>query len=260
MQPILVTGGTGTLGRPLVAALTGAGQPVRVLSRRPHAEAAWSSAQWAVGNLATGAGIEQAVEGVGTVVHCATSVLTRKVDVEGTERLLVALRNPPTAEPPHLVYISIVGIDRVPFAYYRAKLEAERLIERSGLPWTILRTTQFHDLVAGFLGALARPPVMLLPRGLRFQPVEVREVAERLVAVSLGGPAGRVTDLGGPEVLGVRELAATYLRAAGRRRATVPVPGAAARGFRKGGHLCPDHADGKRTWAEFLASRFQGGS
>jgi uncharacterized protein YbjT (DUF2867 family) len=214
MQPMLVTGGTGTLGRPLVDLLARAGQPVCVRSRR--------------------------------------------VDVAGTGRLLDAARR---AGSPHLVFISIVGVDRVPFRYYRAKLEAERLVEGSGLPWTIQRTTQFHDLLHRALGTLARSPVLLLPRGLRFQPVDTREVAERLVALALGPPAGRVADLGGPQVLAVEELAGGYLRATGRRRPVVRVnvPGATARGFRAGGHLCPEHPDGTRTWAEFLAARYQKG-
>jgi uncharacterized protein YbjT (DUF2867 family) len=258
MQPMLVTGGTGTLGRPLVEVLTRAGQPVRVLSRRPPAATGGPPVEWVVGDLATGAGLERAVGGARVIVHCATSPRARRVDVAGTGRLLAAARR---AGSPYLVYISIVGVDRVPFRYYRAKLEAERLVEGSGLPWTMLRTTQFHDLILRLLEALARPPVLLLPRGLRFQPVETREVAERLAALALGQPAGRTTDLGGPQVLTIGELASGYLRAAGRRRPVVrvPVPGAAARGFRAGGHLCPEHPDGKRTWAEFLAARYQEG-
>jgi uncharacterized protein YbjT (DUF2867 family) len=258
MQPILVTGGTGTLGRPLVEALTGAGQPVRVLSRRPRPQPGGSPVQWVVGDLATGQGLDQAVQGAGVVVHCATGARSRRVDVAGTGRLLAAAR---AAGSPHLVYISIVGIDQVPFRYYKAKLEAERLVQDAALAWTILRTTQFHDLLHRVLEGLARLPVLPLPRGFRFQPVEVAEVAERLATLALGQPAGRVPDLGGPQVLTVEELARGWLRAAGRRRAVVrvPVPGAAARGFRAGGHLCPAHADGKRTWEEFLAARYQAG-
>ncbi len=106
MQPILVTGGTGTLGRPLVQALTGAGNPVRVLSRRPPAKVDGPAVEWAVGDLGTGEGITEAVEGVRAIVHCATSQRTREVDVGGTLRLLDAARR---AGSPHLVYISIVG-------------------------------------------------------------------------------------------------------------------------------------------------------
>ncbi len=208
--------------------------------------------EWAVGDLGTGEGITDAVEDVRAIVHCATSQRTRAVDVGGTLRLLDAARR---AGSPHLVYISIVGIDRIPFRYYQAKLQVEQLIGDSGLPWT----TQFHDLILKALHLLAHPPVLLLPRGFEFQPVEVDEVAERLVTLVLGEPAGRVLDMGGPQVLTVQELARGYLRAARRQQPIVAValPGAAARGFREGGHLCPGHADGKRTWAEFLTDRFR---
>jgi nucleoside-diphosphate-sugar epimerase len=118
---MLVTGGTGTLGPPLVDLLTRAGRPVRVLSRRPRAATGGAPVEWVVGNLATGAGVARAVGGAGVIVHCATSPWARRVDVGGTGRLLEAAR---LAGSPHLVYISIVGVDRVPFRYYRAKLAA----------------------------------------------------------------------------------------------------------------------------------------
>jgi uncharacterized protein YbjT (DUF2867 family) len=254
MRPILVTGGTGTLGRPLLAELAGAGAPLRVLSRRPRPRPGGPPVEWVTGDLATGRGLGEAVRGVGVVVHCATNpIRPRRVDVEGTRRLLAAAR---AAGSPHLAYVSIVGIDRVPFRYYRAKLAAERLVQAAGLPWTVLRATQFHDLLHLGLAALARLPVLPLPRGWRFQPVDTGEVAGRLAALALGEPAGRVPDLGGPQVLAVEELARGYLQAAGRRRPLLPlpVPGAAARGFRAAGH-----ADGRRTWAEFLAARYRGG-
>src|SRR5690606_40293414 len=104
---------------------------------------------------------------------------------------------------PHLIYISIVGVDKIPYGYYQRKLAVERLIEASGLPYTILRTTQFHTLPDMALNVLTKVPgVAALPRGLRVQPIDVGEVAERLADLALaGGPAGRVDDMGGPEVL-----------------------------------------------------------
>jgi len=266
---ILVTGGTGVLGRAVVERLEAAGKQVRVLSRRLGPGPGGGRV---VGDLGTGAGIEAAVAGADVIVHCASAgsagKKARAVDLEGTRRLVEAARAAGAGAAggagglPHLVYISIVGVDRVPVGYYRVKLATERLIEQSGLPWTVLRATQFHDLVAFMLELLARPPVLLLPRGISDQPVDTGEVADRMVALALGAPAGRVADIGGPQVLTVEELARTYLKAAGRRRpiVRVPLPGAAVRGMRAGGHLCPEHADGKRTWEEYLAGRFAAGS
>ncbi|PZT69981.1 nucleoside-diphosphate sugar epimerase [Streptomyces sp. SW4] len=247
MTSILVTGGTGTLGRLVVERLRADGHEVRVLSRhsRPHA----------VDLREGGPGLDAAVAGVDAIVHCASS--PRGGDERAAANLVAAARR---AGVRHLVYISIVGVDRVPFGYYRSKHTVERLVEESGLGWTVLRATQFHDLLVMVFQALAKPPVMLLPAGVRDQPVEVAEVAGRLAELAVGEPAGRVPDLAGPEVRTFESLARAYRAATGRRRAVVNVPlaGKAYRAFRSGGHLAPRRAVGKGTFEEYLARRFGG--
>ncbi|EYT78598.1 MULTISPECIES: SDR family oxidoreductase [unclassified Streptomyces] len=247
MTTILVTGGTGTLGALVAERLRADGHEVRVLSRH--------SRPYGVDLREGGPGLDAAVAGVDTVVHCASS--TRGGDEEGAAHLLAAARG---AGVSHLVYVSIVGVDHVPLGYYQTKRAVERLVEESGLGWTVLRATQFHDLVAALLGKLARPPVMLLPAGVRDQPVEVAEVAGRLAELAAGAPAGRVPDMGGPEVRGVESLARAYLRATGRHRPVlnVPLAGRVYRGYREGGHLAPDRAVGRRTFEEYLTARFGG--
>jgi uncharacterized protein YbjT (DUF2867 family) len=255
---VLVTGGTGTLGRAVVARLREGKHAVRVLSRRtrPAEEPADRGAangsvlEWATGDLNTGAGLTAAVTGVGSIIHCATSGTGK--DVEGTRRLIEAVRE--AGEQPHLVYISIVGVDRVPFFYYRAKLEVEKIIQDSGLPWSVLRTTQFHDLIARITTIQRRLPVTMCPAGLSFQPIDVRDVAERLVELSLDAPAGRVSDMGGPEVRTARELVQLTLGAYGLRRPVLPMPlpGKAGRGYRAGHHMTPEHAVGRITYTEYL--------
>jgi uncharacterized protein YbjT (DUF2867 family) len=169
------------------------------------------------------------------------------------EALVGALRRGGGA--PHLVYISIVGVDRIPYFYYRTKLAAERVVAGSGLPWTVLRTTQFHELVGRVYGGLSRSPVVPVPAGMRVQPVAAGEVAARLVELAGGAPTGRVEDMGGPAVRDAAELVRLYLRARRRRRAVVPVwlPGKAFAGFRRGYHLAPDHPTGRGTFEEYLA-------
>ncbi|MFF3441155.1 SDR family oxidoreductase [Streptosporangium sp. NPDC002721] len=241
-ENILVTGGTGALGRHVVDRLGAAGHPARVLSRTRGSH---------IGNLGTGEGLTAALDGVGTVVHLASDPRDPSVDVEGTRRL-VAAASPGT----HLLYISIVGVEGHPYSYYRRKYEAERVVEESGLPYTVLRTTQFHNLVLFALETLAKAPVMPVPGGTRLQPVEVEEVAERLVELALGAPAGRVPDMGGPEIVSVAGLARTYLRVTGRRRPVVslPLPGRVAAAFRGDAHLAPDHPDGRGTFADFVSA------
>ncbi|WP_200300553.1 SDR family oxidoreductase [Streptomyces adelaidensis] len=245
MTTILVTGGTGVLGRLVTERLRAEGHEVRVLSR--HAQ------PYAVDLVAGGGGLDAAVAGVDAIVHCATT--PRGGDERAAAHLIAAARR---AGVGHLVYISIVGVDRVPLGYYRTKLAVERLVEESGLGWTILRATQFHDLLVLLFQGLAKPPVMLLPAGVRDQPVAATEVADRLAELAVGAPAGRVDDMGGPEILTFPELAHAYLAATGRRRRLLSVPlfGKAYRGFRAGGHLTPGRAVGKGTFEEYLAERF----
>ncbi|GHH92501.1 SDR family oxidoreductase [Streptomyces capillispiralis] len=245
MTTILVTGGTGTLGRHVAERLRTDGHEVRVLSRH--------SVPYAVDLRQGGSPLDASVTGADTVVHCATS--PRGGDEKAARNLIAAARR---AGVSHLVYISIVGVDRVPFGYYRSKLAVERMAEDSGIGWTVLRATQFHDLLLTFFDGLARLPVLPLPARVKDQPVEVTEVARRLADLARGGPAGRVDDLGGPEVRTFDSLARAYLKATGRRRAVVKVPlrGAAYRAFRDGGHLAPERAVGVTTFDEFLAQRF----
>ncbi|TVZ91963.1 SDR family oxidoreductase [Streptomyces sp. BK340] len=245
MTTILVTGGTGTLGRLVTERLRADGHEVRVLSRHTR--------PYAVDLREGGPGLDEALDGVETVVHCASS--PRGGDEQAADHLIAAARR---AGVGHLVYISIVGVDRVPFGYYRSKLAVERRIEESGLGWTVLRATQFHDLVVTVVRGLAKSPVVLLPAGVSDQPVEVAEVADRLAESALAAPAGRVPDMGGPEVRTFDSLARACLRATGRRRPVLSVPlfGKTYRAFRSGGHLAPEQAVGKGTFEEYLARRF----
>jgi uncharacterized protein YbjT (DUF2867 family) len=254
---ILVTGGTGTLGRLVVARLRWGGRPVRVLSRASH-EA--EGIEFVSGDLATGEGIEGAVEGVEIVIHCAG---TAKGDEIKARQLVRAAS---AAGARHIVYISVVGADRIPmagavdramFGYFGSKFAAERAIADSVIPWTTLRATQFFDLSLITAQAMAKLPVIPVPAGFRFQPIDADEVAARLVELALGAPAGLVPAIAGPRVYDMADLVRGYLRAAGKHRAIVrvPVPGKAAAAIRAGANLAPDRAAGQRTWEEFLAER-----
>ena len=226
--PLLITGGTGTLGRLVVAGLRDAGCQVRVLSRRSHEPG--DGIERMTGDLATGEGIDAAVDGIGTIVHCAGSA---KGDEDKTRNLVRAASR---AGARHLVYISVVGAERIPvasrvdramFGYFAAKRAAEHVVADSGLPWTTLRATQFHDLVLTVARQLAKLPVMPVPAGVRYQPVDAGEVAARLVELSLGQPAGLVPDIGGPRVYELRRAAPQL--PAGQRPAPAAPAGQAPR-------------------------------
>ncbi|MEV6414153.1 SDR family oxidoreductase [Kribbella sp. NPDC051718] len=242
MRTILVTGGTGTLGRPTTARLRAAGHDVRVLSRRPGPGRT-------VGDLTKGTGLREALDGVDTVLHLATS--QSRADVAQTQNLLEALR-PSGIE--HLIVISIVGVDRIPLAYYRAKLELERLVEQSSIPYSLLRATQFHDLVDRVFTAQRFLPFLLAP-SMRLQPIAIEDVATRLTELAGAQPTGRVADIGGPEQHSVGDLARLWRHAAGSRRPIVPLrlPGKAFRAFARGDAMTGDQTYGRKTFADYLA-------
>ena len=209
----------------------------------------------AVGDLTTGAGLADAIADVETVVHLASdSRNARDVDVEGTRRLSEAAR---AAGVQHLLFVSIVGVDRIPFAYYRCKLKAERLITESGVPFSILRATQFHSFVALLLNEASRYPfIMPLPSSFLVQSVAIEEVAARLCRALSEGPNGMLRDFGGPEVLTIEEVAAAWTlnRPQGWQAWPVPIylPGKTAAAFRAGYNTCPDGERGTETWRDWL--------
>ena len=258
---ILVTGGTGTLGRHVVPRLRDDGRDIRVLSR--HRRAAEDGIEYVAGDLLSGDGIEAAVDGAEVIVHCAGA---RKGDEEATRNLMRAASRAGTQ---HVVYISVIGADRIPvisgvdramFGYFAAKLAAEQVVAGSGVPWTTLRAAQFYDTLLMVARQMAKLPVVPVAAGSRFQPVDTGEVAGRLAELTLGPPAGLVPDMAGPRVYLMADLLRAYLGARGRHRMMVPVrfPGRAARAVRAGANLAPERAVGHRTWEEFLAERVAG--
>ncbi|NEW46544.1 SDR family oxidoreductase [Nocardia cyriacigeorgica] len=245
MSTVLITGGTGALGKLIAERLRSTDHEIRVLSRRPGAGTH-------VGDLQTGAGVAEAAAGADLIVHAATDFrASGRHDLRQTDNLLAAAR-----DARHLLYVSIVGINRIPLAYYQRKLDCERLIIDSGVPHTILRATQFHELIAFILGTVDRWPVAPLPLDFRFQPVAAADVATRVTELIAGAPLGRAPDFGGPELFTLAQLTDTWRAAYGRPRhpIRIPIPGRAARAYRAGSNTCPDHRDGKQTWAEYLAA------
>lgn len=237
---IAVAGGTGTVGAHIVTSLEDLGHEVRVLSRR--------SATFPV-DLRTGAGLAAALDGCAVVVDAANGA--RKTLVDGSRRLLAAGR---ATGVEHHVCVSIVGCDLVPMGYYKVKTEQEAVVRTGDVPWTIVRATQFHELVEA---ALRRLPVFVVPT-LSLQAVAAREVGAAVAEFAVAAPRlGRVS-VAGPEVSTLRDVVRTYKRATGRRAPAVrvPVPGAIGRALRAGA-LTTDAADvtGKVGFEEWLRTR-----
>lgn len=253
---VLVTGATGRLGRAVLPRLAGTDATVRAMSRRPREG---GNAEWVEADLGTGVGLGPAVDGVDTILHLATSPYrgrdTVRVDLFGTRRLLTAARR---AGVGHVLYPSIVGIDRVPWGYFRTKAQVEAMVRDSGLPWSIVRATQFHVFLDQILSWMAKPPVMLVDPGITAQPVDARDVADRLVERIVTGPTRAVEDFAGPETLSFDDLVGQWLAARGqeRRILRVTVPGAAGAAFRHGLLTTEARPTGTISWRQYLAERY----
>ncbi|MDF1604701.1 NAD(P)H-binding protein [Nocardioides sp. YIM 152315] len=247
---VLVTGGTGLLGSHVVPLLRDAGHEVRVLSR--HDREPGEGVEYVAVDLTTGDGLDAALAGVRTVLHLAGGP---KGDDVSTRNLVQEAQRTGAVE--HVVLISVIGADALPIGYFVRKAESERIVEDSGIPYTILRAAQFHDLTLKTVRAMAKAPVLVAPGGVRWQPVAAPEVAARLVELALGRPAGRVADLAGPKVYTLEELQRSYLDAVGKRRLRLPVrvPGKVGKAYRSGANLATATPTGTVSWERFLAAR-----
>ncbi|ACU77533.1 NmrA family protein [Catenulispora acidiphila DSM 44928] len=249
---IFVTGGTGGLGSHTVPLLRAAGYDLRILSRSAREDT--EGVEYVTGDLLAGengANIDEALDGIETVLHLAGA---QKGDDIATRNLAQAAAR---AGVRHIVYISVIGADKVPVGWLRMKAAAEKAIEESGVPYTILRAAQFHDLTLKAVRTMAKLPVVPNPGGLRFQPVDARDVAARLVELVAGPPAGLVPDIAGPEVIAMGDLVRSYVKAAGKHRMLMPVriPGKAGKAYRAGDNLTLDGAlVASGSWTDFLAA------
>ncbi|SCG79371.1 Nucleoside-diphosphate-sugar epimerase [Micromonospora echinaurantiaca] len=253
---VLVTGAGGRLGRAVLPRLLDAGHTVRATSRRPRTDAA---VEWVVADLATGHGVAAAVGGVAAVLHLASSPnrRTHQIDVLGTRELVRAAG---AAGVGHLVYVSIVGVDRVPIPYYRHKLAAERVVAAGPVPWSVLRATQFPQFLDDMLVASSRLGPVIGDRAVLAQPVDPDEVAARLVERLATGPSRDVEEYGGPEVLRFDEAVRAWKAARRSRRPLLPVriPGRLGRVLRSGGLVTEATPRGSLTWADHLADTYGG--
>lgn len=247
---VAVAGGTGTLGTPLVAELARRDEVV-ALSRTAPAELPAGATHRRV-DLGADEGLAEALAGVEVLVDAANTAPNKGEELVAiTRRLLDAAAD---AGVRHFVGVSIVGCDRVPMPYYKAKVNQEEAIVASRVPWSLLRASQFHDLLAWAFGAAARR--RLLPTGsARLQPIDVGVVADRLANAAQAEPAGRLPDVAGPEIRTLSELAHTWRAVDGRRLLPLRIPmvGRIGRPVREAALCDPAAAAGGPTFEEWLA-------
>lgn len=269
VDTVLVTGGTGHLGRDVTDLLTKQGRRVRILSRRPGQH---PNIEWITGDLGTGAGVTEAVAGVDVVVHAATHSPAAQrggirpgdlfrsppdVDVDGTRRLLAAASR---AGVEHFLHISIVGVQQARVPYSRMKAAAENLVRDGDVPWSIVPATPFYWLLARMLDNMARRRIWALPANVPMQPADSADFAEYVVECLADGPRGQRDDFGGPQILSLVEAARQFQAARGIRRRILglPLPGFAVRAA--GPQTVPRGRHGTTTWAQWLARHETGRS
>ncbi len=274
MTHILLTGATGVLGQQVIKALNNdptitlrlmrhsaprasfprlasrrIGDAVRRAYRAPHPAPFFPpSAQWVEADLVSGEGLIEAVRDIDVIIHCA----------DHPQRLLEVAR---AAQVSHIVAISIVGCDRIPLGYYRKKVAEEEAIRTSGLPFSILRATQFHALIDLLLRTSSRfPGIMPLPTDWRFQSIDESELGRRMSELALTPPAGEIQQMGGPQVLSLDDMAHTWLALRQMKRGVYPlrIPGKVSAGFRRGDNTCGTAlAHGEITWAQWVQQIYQ---
>ncbi|WJH25418.1 SDR family oxidoreductase [Pseudarthrobacter defluvii] len=241
---IAVAGGTGTVGRQVVAVAKGRGHQVASLSRSEGVD------------LVTERGLDQALQNVETVIDVTgIQTLSTKKAVDyftnATQNLLAAETK---AGVKHHVALSIVGIDNANSGLYAGKLAQEAEVRHGGIPWSILRSTQFHEFVPMSIKTASLGPLVFVPQ-MRTQPVAAEEVAAALVDAAEAGPKGRLPDLGGPQAEHLKDLVAAYLAKTGQKKRIVQLrlPGPMGKAMRNG-NLIPaaGSAVGRQNFREWL--------
>jgi len=255
-KKILITGGTGHLGQKIVQLIKSKEYEVKVLTSKSDLTNE-DNINYFTENLSQNIGLKAATKDIDTIIHCASNPRDfEKVDIEGTQNLLNAIDKNSIK---HFVYISIVGIHKSNYPYYQAKLKVENILKGSGIPYTIVRTTQFHSFVFNLIQSVidettSEKAILKIPERLKFQSIATEEVAELLVKSALKSPQGLLHDFGGPEILSFEEMTATYLKEAqlNWNIQTEPTDNIRHELFRTGINLCRDNAFGKETWERFL--------
>jgi uncharacterized protein YbjT (DUF2867 family) len=210
---IVVIGGTGLIGSKTVAILRQGGH--EVLAASPNSGV----------NTITGEGLNEALAGAQVVIDLANSPSFEDKAVleffETSGRNLLAAEA--AANVRHHVALSIVAIDRTDNGYFRAKVAQEKLVKASGVPYTIVRSTQFMEFFRGIADSSAEGNKVRLP-AILFQPIASDDVAASVADVALAPPRNGIVEIAGPERAPFNEIVARYLKAVGDPREVVSDP------------------------------------
>ncbi|WP_026059534.1 SDR family oxidoreductase [Microbacterium yannicii] len=241
-----ITGGDGAVGHHVVALARRAGHETVVISRRMGVD------------LMRADGLTERIAGADAVIDLAspTTLSTRKIVAFFTS----SARNLATAEQRagvgHHVALSIIGATEYPSGYYAGKAAQEEIVTTSRTPWSMLRTTQFHEFAQQTVNRGTIAGFHISPK-MRAQPLAAADVAVELLLIAEGAPRGLEPDLAGPREEYMPDMVHRYARAVGKRNPllSVSMPGVAGRAMRDGSLLAaPATRTTTQTFAEWLSS------
>ncbi len=254
MKKVLITGGTGKLGKEIVNQLLFKKYQITVLSTKKRLELP-KSVLILKADLTNIYSLKNNIKDFQIIIHCASNPKdSENVDFKGTLNLLQSINN---KELPHIIYISIVGVDKSTFPYYQHKYQAETIIQESEFPWTILRITQFHDFVLHqVIDSLDNKDdsIFKVPKQMAFQSIDIKNVAEFISSIISDDPKNSIITLGGPEVLNIKDMVKIYLTEVGRsaKIKEVITNNSFYKIFTTGINLCPNEKIGTIKWGDFI--------
>ncbi|MRX74342.1 NAD(P)H-binding protein [Bacillus lacus] len=249
---VLITGSTGKLGSTLLNQLKGSEYDIKITSRRKPEGI--GNLEWVYSDLSSGEGLEAAVKDVDVIIHAATSPVknSKRVEVSGFKEFLGKMKH-----IKHLIYPSIVGIDEIPFTYYKQKHEAEELLRNCSIPHTIVRATQFHHFVDNLF--LSKPLLKryIVPENLQFQSVDVSDFASHLIGLMEKEPQERAEDFGGPDIMTLTEMAKLKIEInhETNKVLSISLPGKLHKSISEGKNTNFNRKMGKITFREYLSSK-----
>ncbi|MBT2642842.1 SDR family oxidoreductase [Bacillus sp. ISL-41] len=251
---ILVTGSTGQLGSTLLKQLKGSDYKIKITSRRKPE--GLGQFDWVYSDLSSGEGLEEAIKDVDVIIHAATSPIknSKMVEVLGFKEFLGKMKH-----IKHLIYPSIVGIDEIPFKYYKQKYEAEELLKNSSIPHTIVRATQFHNFVEDLFISKPLFKRYIVPGNFKFQSVDVSEFASHLIGLVEKDTQGRADDFGGPEIMTLKEMVELKIKKnnESNRVLSIPFPGKLYQSISEGRNTNSFRKMGKITFEEYLSNKIE---
>jgi uncharacterized protein YbjT (DUF2867 family) len=243
---IFITGSSGLLGKSVLNQLDPDRFEVTIGSRRKVSEN--SGYNWQCFNL-DDKEPQINLEGIDVVLHLASNTgdLGSNSDISGIKQLIEASARD---EVGHFIYISIVGVDKVPVKYFKTKRKVEKLLENSSLDYSILRATQFHEFLEKEILKQIAKYIIVVPN-IKYQPVETNVVAKKLIEMTLNSPSNSIVEIGGSETIYFKSAIQEYTEKRNKKPLLFAIPNMLL-GKLSSALTTPNIANDSISWSEYL--------